>query len=411
MLNWISRFSIFAFLEQPPGTTAPGQPLIIAGAGALHQIQQQSGAALDALEKFRIETGDWAFGHFSFDLKAETAAVGSTKPDPIGFADLDFFVPRILIRAFESGIEIAVTEGDPKVIAQDILAAASSIKVQPVQVALRADLSREEYLAKIEALRSHIHRGDCYEINFCQAFRADVPELDPLSVYTALTGISPNPFSALYRQEDAWLCCTSPERFLRKQGNKLISEPMKGTRPRILHNPAADAAMKTELEGSAKDRAENIMVVDLVRNDLSHCCLPGSVQVEELCTVYAFPQVYQMISRVTGVIPENTPLAAIIRPCFPMGSMTGAPKKRVLELIEQYEPARRGLFSGALGYFAPGNDFDFNVVIRSLLYNAASGHLQYLVGSGITYASNAEKEYEECDWKAAAIRYVMGNKL
>ena len=149
------------------------------------------------------------------------------------------------------------------------------------------------------------------------------------------------------------------------------------------------------------------MVVDLVRNDLSKICREGTVQVEELFGIYSFPQVHQMISTITGELQPGLSFADIIKQTFPMGSMTGAPKKKVMELIEQYENTRRGIFSGAVGYIKPGGDFDFNVVIRSILYNQATQYLSYLVGSAITFYSKAAEEYEECLLKAEALKKVF----
>ena len=161
------------------------------------------------------------------------------------------------------------------------------------------------------------------------------------------------------------------------------------------------------ISGSKKYKSENVMVVDLVRNDVSQVSRAGSVIVEELFGIYSFPQVYQMISTIKGELKDETSFMDIIRACFPMGSMTGAPKKRVLELIDQYEKSNRGLFSGAVGYIAPGGDFDFNVVIRSILYNAQNRYLSFQVGSGITFYSDPLREWEECLLKAKAINTVL----
>ena len=231
-------------------------------------------------------------------------------------------------------------------------------------------IAKKDYLTIIEKLRQHILRGDCYEINFCQEFYAEGAKIDPVEVYKKLSSLSPNPFSSLYKVKDQWLICASPERFLRKEGNKILSQPIKGTAKRIEGNELNDQYVKESLARSAKDRSENVMVVDLVRNDLAKVCEEGSVKVEELYGVYTFPQVHQMISTVSGRLMKDIAFTSIIRATFPMGSMTGAPKKRVMELIEKYESTKRGLFSGAVGYITPAGDFDFNVVIRSVLYNA-----------------------------------------
>lgn len=231
--------------------------------------------------------------------------------------------------------------------------------------------------------------------------------IEPLYIYQQLTAISPNPFASYYKLNDKYLLCASPERYLKKQGNQLISQPIKGTFKRNLQNTEADNALKQQLFTSHKDRTENVMVVDLVRNDLSRICKEGTVQVEELFGIYTYPQVHQMISTIVAEIDSTKGLADILQATFPMGSMTGAPKQKVMQLINQYEPTSRGLYSGAVGYITPTKDFDFNVVIRSILYNASSQFLSYQVGGGITFNSIAEQEYEECLLKAEAIRKVL----
>jgi para-aminobenzoate synthetase component I len=189
---------------------------------------------------------------------------------------------------------------------------------------------------------------------------------------------------------------------LKKEGNRLISQPIKGTIRRG-ENEAEDQLLRQQLRNDEKELAENMMIVDLVRNDLARSARTGSVKVEEMFGIYAFRQVHQMISTVTAQLKEAIPFTEAIRQAFPMGSMTGAPKIRAMELIDQYEQSRRGLFSGAVGYITPEGDFDFNVVIRSILYNAANHYLSFHVGSAITYDSVPEKEYEECLLKAQAI--------
>ena len=268
--------------------------------------------------------------------------------------------------------------------------------------------TRDEYLATVSALRQHILRGDCYEINFCQEFFAQPATIDPLATWRSLGEASPNPFSAFYRLDNSYLLCASPERYLKKTGDALFSQPIKGTSARDRLDPVTDRAHHEELYNSPKDRSENVMVVDLVRNDLSRICVPGSVAVTELFGVYPFPQVHQMISTVTGQMQPGLHWTEAIRSTFPMGSMTGAPKNRVVELIALYERSRRGIFSGAVGYVTPDGDFDFNVVIRSLMYNSENKYLSYQVGSGITFYSDPAAEYEECLVKAEGIRRALG---
>jgi para-aminobenzoate synthetase component 1 len=217
-----------------------------------------------------------------------------------------------------------------------------------VNAQVQSRFSQKEYIATIQLLQQHILRGDCYEINFCQEFYDNNIAIDPLSTFWSLSKTSPNPFSAFYRLEDKFLLCASPERYIKKVGESIYSQPIKGTWQRDLENQEKDIENKKQLQDSAKERSENVMVVDLVRNDLSRVCVEGSVEVEELFGVYSFPQVHQLVSTIKGILKKGTEPVDVIRASFPMGSMTGAPKRRVLELIEEYERTKRGLFSGAL---------------------------------------------------------------
>jgi para-aminobenzoate synthetase component 1 len=195
---------------------------------------------------------------------------------------------------------------------------------------------------------------------------------------------------------------------LRKEGSKIISQPIKGTAKRLL-SPIDDEKIAHDLMRDEKERAENVMIVDLVRNDLSKSSKKGSVQVEELCKVYTFKQVHQLISTVVSEVKDDVHPVDVIKDTFPMGSMTGAPKLSAMEIMEELEETKRGLYSGTVGYFTPDGDFDFNVVIRSILYNAAERYVSLSVGSAITAKSNPERECEECLLKAKAMKYVLLN--
>jgi para-aminobenzoate synthetase component 1 len=204
--------------------------------------------------------------------------------------------------------------------------------------------------------------------------------------------------------------CGSPERYLNKAGSTLKSQPIKGT-ARRLANPEEDEKIKEELRASEKERAENVMIVDLVRNDLTKCALPGTVKVDELCGIYSFEQVHQMISTVSCQLAEGTTLSHILRSSFPMGSMTGAPKIRAMQLIESFEQTRRGVYSGSVGYIAPNGDFDLILIIRTMLYDADQKYLSFQVGSAITHQAIPEIEYDECLLKAKAILQVLKSKI
>ncbi|MBC7722420.1 MAG: anthranilate synthase component I family protein, partial [Pedobacter sp.] len=275
------------------------------------------------------------------------------------------------------------------------------------QLFIKPRITKETYLQIIQQIKAHILRGDCYEINFCQEFYAENAIINPLNIYQQLTKLSPNPFACYYKLNDKYLLCASPERYLKKEGNRLMSQPIKGTFKRNKADTKIDETLKQQLFQSPKDRSENVMVVDLVRNDLSKICKQGSVNVEELFGIYTFPQVHQMISTIVGELQDGLDVADILQATFPMGSMTGAPKKKVIQLIDKYEQTQRGLYSGAVGYITPNKDFDFNVVIRSILYNASNQYLSYQVGGGITFNSDANSEYEECLLKAEAMIEVL----
>lgn len=397
VLNWSKQFSTFCFLDNHQYQIEPHSMECLLAAGVKREVQHWS-------DGLRL-TGTWLFGHLGYDLKNEMEKLSSSNPDGIGFPDLFFFEPEIVIRLTQTEMVIEAADADT------IFAAINETRASPVSstipVVVKNRISRDEYIDTIRQLKQHILRGDCYEINFCQEFYAEDVVIDPLAVYKKLSAVSPNPFSALYRMNDRWLICASPERFLKKKGNSILSQPIKGTSKRELNNEEKDNRNKEELFNSSKDRSENVMVVDLVRNDLAKICAEGTVKVDELYGIYSFPQVHQMISTVSGELKKDISFAEIIKATFPMGSMTGAPKKRVMELIEKYEQTKRGIFSGAVGYIAPNGDFDFNVVIRSIMYNAATGYLSYQAGSGITFYSDPEMEWEECLMKAEAIRNVL----
>jgi para-aminobenzoate synthetase component 1 len=333
----------------------------------------------------------------------------SSHPDNIQFPDLFFFEPEVVIRLNEN--EMIIEADDPEAIFKTIETTTAEKNTSSAAVInIQQRIERDEYIDIIEKLRQHILRGDCYEINFCQEFFTANTFIDPVSIYQKLSKLSPNPFSALYKLNDQWLICASPERFLQKQGDKILSQPIKGTAKRVTDDKGKDDDSRNKLFNSAKDRSENVMVVDLVRNDLAKICEEGSVKVDELYGIYSFPQVHQMISTVSGELKKDISFGEIIKATFPMGSMTGAPKKRVMQLIEHYEKTKRGIFSGAVGYLSPQNDFDFNVVIRSIMYNAATNYLSFQAGSAITFYSDPQKEWEECLLKAEAIKQVLKTK-
>ncbi|UJH67499.1 anthranilate synthase component I family protein [Allomuricauda sp. SCSIO 65647] len=364
-----------------------------------------------SLDEYVNDKNDWLFGYFSYDFKNRIENLDSNNHDGLGFDELHFFCPDKLILIRENRVEFLYRSKLASEIEKDFASVTlHSTEEVPIEasteIKIKLRIHRDAYFEKIQKLLNHIHRGDIYEANFCQEFYAEDTELQPMETYLQLNAISRPPFAGFMKLGHRYLMCASPERYLKKMGDKVISQPIKGTAPRS-EDSEKDAAYKTNLQNDTKERAENIMITDLVRNDLSRSALKGSVEVEELCHVYSFEQVHQMISTISCRVVAGTKPVDLIMDTFPMGSMTGAPKISAMKIIESLEETKRGLYSGAVGYFTPDGDFDFNVVIRSILYNQAKKYVSYSVGSAITAKSNPEKEYQECLLKAKAMRSVL----
>jgi para-aminobenzoate synthetase component 1 len=407
MLNWANQFDVCCFLDSHNYILPHKQRDCLLAAG-IQQTFSPSSAILSQLKTFLSAIGnDWLFGHISYDLKNEIEGLTSSNEDHIGFADIFFFQPQVVLELKGNELHIHSLTNTP----DEIYAALQrQPRITPVKnnaPTIQSKISRQTYLEAIQQIRDHILRGDCYEMNYCQEFFATDVIIDCLPLYQHLSELSPAPFSAYYKLIDKYLLSASPERYIKKSGQQIVSQPIKGTLKRTTQDEAVTKTQQEKLYNSSKNRSENVMIVDLVRNDLSKICTEGSVQVEELFGIYSFPQVHQMISTVTGILKEGIDLADILQATFPMGSMTGAPKRSVLQLTEKYEYTKRGIYSGAVGYIAPNGDFDFNVVIRSIMYNATNKYLNYLVGGGITFYSNAEDEYEECLLKAEGMRKAL----
>jgi para-aminobenzoate synthetase component 1 len=406
MLNWSNQFNIFCLLDNHQYNFLIPEFECLLAAGFTKEIYFSAGKSFESLQDFVQQQNDWVFGHLAYDLKNEIEALSSQNFDGIQFPDFFFFVPEVILILKPGVLEIGVNKGDPGVVFKNILSS-NGQQIGKSTNQIKTRFSKQEYLETVKQIQQHILRGDCYEINFCQEFYAENCDIDPLEIYLKLSRLSPNPFAGFYKLNDKFLLCSSPERYLKKTGDKILSQPIKGTSERNLHSREADEENKKKLAISKKEISENVMVVDLVRNDLSKVCEEGSVKVDELFGVYTFPQVHQMISTISGTLNEGISLSDILKATFPMGSMTGAPKKSVMQLIEKYERTKRGLFSGAIGYIKSNGDFDFNVVIRSILYNSTNRYVSMQAGSAITFYSDAEKEYEECLLKMEAMKKVL----
>ena len=371
--------------------------------------------AFERLKEYQTLTNDWIFGYLTYDLKNTTERLKSENFDGLEFPDLYFFQPKKLFLFKGNQVEIKYLkmvddeiEEDLRLIDTIVISSESekSHNENPVKIKLR--IHKDEYFEKVTKMLAHIHRGDIYEANFCQEFYSENSEINPLETFRKLNDISKSPFASFLKFENKYLISASPERYIKKNGNTVISQPIKGTAKRS-KDKKEDLKLAEELSKDPKERSENIMIVDLVRNDLSHTATKGSVEVKELCKVYSFLQVHQLISTIQSQVKENTHPIDIIKTTFPMGSMTGAPKISAMKIIEDLEETKRGLYSGSVGYFTPNGDFDFNVIIRSILYNSTKKYISYSVGGAITSKSNPLKEYEECLIKAKAMREALEN--
>lgn len=406
MLKWCEPFSIFAFLDSNGFEDKYGRFDCLLGANLFNDQVYHS---LDAAIAYQAEHKEWLLGHISYDYKNELEqGLSSGHECSIDFGHLFFFVPAIVcsIDKEQSELTIETFTEEPDVIYQQIVNLDIDNMSPVPEVVFEQRTTREQYLATVERLRQHIKKGDCYEINYCNERYAEGVHLSPVSTFFALNNISKAPFAACYRKDDKYMMCSSPERYLAKRGAIVLSQPIKGTARRGT-TPEEDEQIKAELRSNIKEQAENVMITDLVRNDLARSCKVGSVWVEELFGIYSFPQVHQMISTVSGKLKSTNSSVDAIRYSFPMGSMTGAPKFKVMQLIDGYEDVARGLFSGSVGYFSPDGDFDFNVIIRSLFYDKSKQLLTYQTGGAITYDSVPQLEWEEMRLKAWALERIF----
>lgn len=395
------KFSHTCILSSNNYTDKYGEYELLAAFGAQRLINTSvdSTNSLRALSKAK---DSWLFGHLSYDLKNEFEKVTSNHKVNFGFKNLSFFEPQVLFVQIRGDNKITcfLNEGvESNVVDQVFNTQLKAIDSFPK---LRSRMTKEEYISSINELKQEIQYGNIYEINYCQEFYAEQVDFNPYRAYLKLVEKSKTPFAAFYKNETDYLLCASPERYLAKRGEEIISQPIKGTAKRG-ETIQEDELIKSELKLDLKEQTENVMIVDIVRNDLSRTAQKESVVVEELFGTYTFPQVHQLISTVKSKLKPELHFTEVIKNSFPMGSMTGAPKISAMNLAEKHEKSRRGLYSGSVGYINPKGDFDFNVVIRSLMFNAQLKYLSLSVGGAITSLAEAEKEYDECLLKAKAI--------
>lgn len=402
-LKWAAAAEVCCILDSNGYSDPYSRFDLLIAVGCKEELNATSTAKFEVLKAFYDKHHNWMFGMFGYDLKNELEDLESANPDQLNFPDLFFFIPEYLIAVKNGEVEVLIGE---RAIIDAIANGDEPIAGRSSAINIQNRISKETYLKTVENLQRHIARGDIYEINFCQEFFAEHAAIDPVDIYNRLCQVSPTPFSGFLKIRDKYILSASPERYLCKRGNRLISQPIKGTAKRSA-DPRIDLQIKAALRADVKEQAENVMIVDLVRNDLSKAAAGGSVKVEELFGIYGFPQVYQMISTISCTLDPAVHFIDAIKYTFPMGSMTGAPKLKAMQLIEAHEASKRGAYSGALGYITPDADFDFNVIIRSILYDAAKAYLSFQVGGAITYAADAKAEYEECLLKASAMMQTL----
>lgn len=394
IMAWLPQFNrSFVLVNNEHSHDAYHRTELLVGAGEA-QVCQPDNDLFVAWNNWMEAHRGYSFGFISYDAKNHIESLTSSHPDGVGFPLLGWMIPQIVIEQLSDTVTISVQEGNAESVWHQLVDKVPVTSWQAPEMSLSCNMSKEEYLTVVRQLQEHIAAGDIYEVNVCVEWWAEKVNLDPYLCFSAFNKIGKAPFAAFVSWDDRFLLSQSPERFVARREQELISQPIKGT-VRRGRTEAEDEELKNWLQGHPKERAENVMIVDLVRNDLARSAVTGSVQVPELFGIYTFETVHQMISTVTGRMSDSVTIAQAVQHAFPMGSMTGAPKIKAMQLIEQYERTRRGLFSGTIGYRSPDGSFDSNVVIRSIAYNRSTGYLSYQTGGAITWDAIPEQEYEE----------------
>lgn len=349
---------------------------------------------------------DWVFGHVAYDLGDGSGHLRSRHQRDPALPLERWFVPRTVIEWSGGRTLVHLHPAH-----EEEGSALASVLLQEPRAARNdgrplgpwvPDTDRGRYLANARRLLRHIQRGDIYEVNYCTRHSARAVDWDPYAAFGRMLQRSRAPFAAFYREGERFVLCASPERFLAIDGDRVVGEPMKGTRPRS-SDPEEDGRLAAELASDAKERAENVMAVDVMRHDLARVAASRSVTVPELCAVRSYPAVHQMVSTVAATLAPGSSAYAALLAAFPMASMTGAPKIRAMELIDEAEDRARGLFSGTFGFFAPDGTADLNVVIRSVFFDRERGTAAIHAGSALTANCDPETEWEECALKARSV--------
>jgi para-aminobenzoate synthetase component 1 len=404
MLHWLFGHDHFSFFNGNQ-YNIPYKPFkTFAAAGSIKTIMPDSDDPFQDLKEFYDAEQDWIIGRLNYDLKNNLEDLVSDNYDRLKSEEMSFFIPETLI-FFQSGGILISTVHDPGQIFNEILDSPIPSYYQQ-SFKIESDTSKEEYINAVNAIKRQIIKGDFYELNYCMEFFTKVQNIDLAGIYLQLNKLSPMPFSVFMGMNGQYIVSASPERFLKKTGNNILAQPIKGTMRRDT-DPMVDKKLKQQLRHSEKEIAENMMIVDLMRNDLGRSAIPGSTMVPEMFEIYSYNHIHQMISTVSAKLRRDVHLVDAIKIAFPMGSMTGAPKIRVMETIEHYENSKRGIFSGSAGYITPEGDFDFNVLIRSIFYSHKTSYLKFNAGSAITYDAEPEYEYNECMLKTRSMREVL----
>ena len=391
----------FTFL---PPNSSERQAYLAWGRKSAFSLNESNASEIEQLNVWLKEKTLPVFGYLSFEAKKlfEKNAYENCCSD--GSELVYFFEPEHIWKE-ENGTWICITEEQPneRSVIEDFLSNYKNIEQSSNEEKLVFEMleTKDSYIEKIERILGDIQRGDYYETNFCMPLQAKGLLNDAFAHFSKMNNATEAPHAVYFNGNNLQLLCTSPERFIQKKGNEIISQPIKGTIKRGA-NSIEDEENKMVLRTSKKERSENIMIVDLVRNDLSRIAEKASVQVTSLCELHTFKTLHHLISTVEAKLPSNITFTQILAATFPMGSMTGAPKISAVQHMEKLEVLDRGIYSGTFGIIEPNGNFDFNVIIRSAVYNKEKKQTTIKVGSAITHASNAESEYDECLLKAAS---------
>ena len=367
---------------------------------------KSSDNSLEKLDNYINKVNDWIFGFISYDLKEEIEDFNSKNLKYFDVPNLSFFQPST-IWIFD-GVILKALYFDEKELLEDWskinkIHTRSDENKNNLNVELKGRLSKTEYIKKIKNIKKRIKIGDTYELNFCFDFFNDNTKISPENTFKKLNKLTESPMSVYYKDKHFHILSSSPERFIKRNKKTIISQPIKGTKKRG-KTFKEDVFLINSLKNSIKEKSENHMIVDLVRNDLSRIAKKGTVKVTELSKINTYKNIHQMVSTIEAQIENDVFFSKILKSTFPMGSMTGAPKIKTMKIIDELEETSRGIYSGAIGYIDPNKNFDFNVVIRTIIYDDKLSKISVNVGSGITFKSNPEDEYEECLTKIDALK-------